>query len=109
MCGAYHDLQLNQTPLRLYTLTWSSNTTESDPEWTLLLILGTPNGTNLPPGIGLRVSDATEILDEQQLSGSSTPYLYTQVVGELHETFIVTVTTATGSEETLPPFTFNPC
>lgn len=109
MCGAYYDLQPNQTPLRLYTLTWSSNTAETDPEWTLLLILGTPSGTSLPSGIGLRVSDATEILDEQQLSGeSSAPYLYTQVVGSLHETFIVTVTTATGSEETLPPFTFNP-
>jgi hypothetical protein len=109
MCGAYQDLQLNQTPLRLYTLTWSSDTAETNPEWTLLLILGTPSGTNLPAGIGLRVSDVTEILDEQKLTReSSTPYLYTQVVGSWQETFIVTVTNANGIEQTLPPFTFNP-
>ncbi|MGB3405745.1 MAG: DUF1822 family protein [Microcoleaceae cyanobacterium] len=109
MCGAYQDVQVNQTPLRLYTLTWSSDSAETNPEWTLLLILGTPSGTNLPSGIGLRVSDAIEILDEQQLTReSSTPYLYTQVIGEWQETFIVTVTTDSGIEQTLPPFTFNP-
>ncbi|MGB3535508.1 MAG: DUF1822 family protein [Microcoleaceae cyanobacterium] len=107
--GAYQDLQLNNTPLRLYTVTWSLDSVETNPEWILLLILGTPSGVNLPSGVGLRVSDATEILDEQQLSReSSIPYLYTQVIGSWHEKFIVTLTTASGTEETLPPLTFNP-
>jgi hypothetical protein len=107
--GAYQDLQVDNIPLRLYTLTWSLEAPETSPEWMLLLILGTPNGDNLPPGVKLRVSDATEILDEQQLTPEAvTPYLYTQVVGSWQEKFVVTVTTASGVEETLPPFTFNP-
>jgi hypothetical protein len=107
--GAYQDLQVDNTPLRLYTLTWSLDAPETAPEWMLLLILGTPNGENLPSGVKLRVSDATEILDEQQLNAEAvTPYLYTQVVGSWQEKFVVTVAVASGVEETLPPFTFNP-
>ncbi len=107
--GAYQDIQIDDTVLRLYTLTGPLEASETTPEWTLLLVLGTPNDTHLPPGVRLRVSDATEVLDEQQLSyDSPTPYLYTQVIGSWQEKFVVTVATASGVEKTLPAFTFNP-
>lgn len=106
--GAYQDLLLGGIPLRVYALTWSlvSSTT---PEWTLLLILGTPSGTSLPEHIQLRVSDATGILVEQGLnSDDDYPYLFTRVVGGWDEKFLVTVSLTPELEETLPPFGFSP-
>ncbi len=106
--GGYRDISMGQTALRLYTVTWSLES-EENPEWSLLLVLGTPSGINLPSGVKLRVSDATEVLDEQDLTTeTTTPYIYTQVVGSYQEKFIATVTIDSQGEESLPPFTFIP-
>ncbi len=106
--GAYQDLLLGEINLRLYALTWSL-VSGTAPEWTLLLILGTPSGTSLPEQIKLRVSDATGILVEQGLnSDDDYPYLFTSVVGGWEEKFLATVSLTPEIEETLPPFGFNP-
>ncbi len=104
--GAYRNLRLAGIPLRLYALTWPL-VSESIPEWTLLLILGTPSQTSLPPGLKLRISDQTGILVEQVLeTDHHYPYFFTSVVGTWDEKFIATISLGSGIEETLPPFSF---
>ena len=106
--GAYRDLRLVGMPLRLYAVTWPL-LSGSIPEWTLLLVLGATPGTHLPSGLQLRVSDQTGILVErtldQQQRGS---YMFTRVIGTWDEKFVVTVSLASGIEQTLPPFSFHP-
>ncbi|MBE9126752.1 MULTISPECIES: DUF1822 family protein [unclassified Coleofasciculus] len=104
--GAYRNLQLGETPLRLYALTWLL-LSESVPEWTLLLIVGTPSQTSLPVGLKLRLSDQTGVLVEQELdTDENHPYFFTSVVGTQDEKFIATVSLGSGIEQTLPPFSF---
>lgn len=106
--GAYHDLLLAGFPLRLYAVTWPI-LSESDPSWTLLLVLGTSAQNSLPAHLKLRVSDQTSILIEQGINpqqGDS--YLFTRVVGSWDEKFLVSVSLVDGVELTLPPFTFYP-
>lgn len=106
--GAYRDLRLAGMPLRLYAVTWPL-LSDSTPEWTLLLVLGATPGSNLPPGLQLRVSDQTDILVERVLDAQQrNSYFYTRIVGTWEEKFIVTVSLPSGIEQTLPPFSFNP-
>lgn len=106
--GAYRDLRLAGMPLRLYAVTWPL-LSDSMPEWTLLLVLGATPGSNLPPGLQLRVSDQTDILVERVLDAQQrNSYFYTRIVGTWEEKFIVTVSLPSGIEQTLPPFSFNP-
>jgi len=106
--GAYRDLQLAETALRLYALTWELNT-DTVREWKLLLILGTPSQMSLPNQVQLRVSDETQILVEQNLNPDDDyPYIFTAVIGSLEEKFIVTVSLGSEIQETLPPFGFDP-
>jgi len=106
--GAYQDLSLAGVPLRLYAVTWHL-LSESDPNsWTLLLILGTPALETLPPNLKLRVSDQTGILVEQEVNpdlGNS--YLFTRVIGNFDEKFLVSVNLGDGVEITLPSFAFD--
>lgn len=105
--GAYRDLGLGGRSLRLYALTWPLEW-EIEPEWTLLLILGLPTGTDLPVGVKLRVSDATGILVEQDSNREDQcSYLFTRVVGTCQEKFVVTVSLREDITETLPPFEFS--
>ncbi len=107
--GAYQDLLLAGIPLRLYAMTWHL-LSESDPHlWTLLLVLGTTSQNTLPSHLKLRVSDQTSVLLEQginQAQGDS--YLFTRVVGNWDEKFLVSVSLIDGVEINLPPFTFYP-
>ena len=106
--GAYQDLSLAGIPLRLYAVTWHL-LSESEPDsWTLLLILGTPALESLPSNLKLRVSDQTGILVEQKVNpelGNS--YLFTRVVGNFDEKFLVSVSLGDGVEMTLPSFAFD--
>ncbi len=105
--AAYRDLVLAGLPLRLYALTWPM-LSGTVPEWTLLLILGAPAETRLPPGLKLRVSDQTGVLHERVVDEhDSSPYFFTSVIGTWDEKFIVTVSLAPGIQQTLPPFSFN--
>ena len=101
--GAYQDLSLAGVPLRLYAVTWYL-LSESEPNsWTLLLILGTPALESLPHNLKLRVSDQTCVLVEQEVNpelGNS--YLFTRIVGNFDEKFLVSVSLGDGVEVTLP-------
>ncbi|NJN13129.1 MAG: DUF1822 family protein [Richelia sp. SL_2_1] len=106
--GAYQDLSLAGVPLRLYAATWYL-LSESEPNsWTLLLILGTPALASLPHNLKLRVSDQTGILVEQKVNSElENTYLFTRVVGNFDEKFLVSVSLGDGVEVTLPTFAFD--
>ena len=106
--GAYQDLSLAGVPLRLYAVTWHL-LSETDPNsWTLLLILGTPALESLPSNLKLRVSDQTGILLEQKVNPDwGNTYLFTRVVGNFDEKFLVSVSLGDGVEITLPSFAFD--
>ncbi|MBD2495822.1 DUF1822 family protein [Nostoc sp. FACHB-280] len=107
--GAYQDFLLTGVPLRLYAVTWHL-LSESEPHlWTLLLILGTASHQNLPGDLKLRVSDQTGILLETGVSRQQgDAYLFTRVVGNWNEKFLVSISLMDGIEVILPPFTFCP-
>jgi hypothetical protein len=106
--GAYQNLSLAGVPLRLYAVTWHL-LSESEPNsWTLLLILGTPALESLPVNLKLRVSDQTSILVEQKVNPEfGNTYLFTRVVGNFDEKFLVSVSLGDGVEMTLPSFGFD--
>ncbi|MBD2492004.1 DUF1822 family protein [Aulosira sp. FACHB-615] len=106
--GAYQDLLLAGIALRLYAVTWHLLSESEKPEWSLLLILGAPALSSLPSQIKLRVSDQTGILDEPGLNAESEDsYIFTRVVGNWDEKFLVSVSLMDDVEVTLPPFAFN--
>ena len=101
---AYQEFDL-ETPLRLYAVTWLISETEKT--WGLLLILGsTPN--NIPPyGVKLRVSDRSNIIQEQELtSASGGAYLCTHLEATAEDKLLVTITPPDGSPEISRLFEF---
>jgi hypothetical protein len=106
--GAYQDIFLAGIPLRIYAVTWHLVGESEQREWSLLLILGAPALSSLPADIKLRVSDQTGILDELGLNAESEDsYIFTRVVGNWDEKFLVSVSLMDGVEVTLPPFAFD--
>lgn len=111
--GGYRDLsdlfKSVNTPLGLHAITWSlAASDEMNPEWSLLLILGTQANQPLPANTTLRVSDETTVLLEQKLPPLSTDsYLYTRVAGTWNEKFLATIV-VNHISITLPPFAFQP-
>ena len=106
--GAYQNLSLAGVPLRIYAVTWHL-LSESEPNsWTLLLILGTPALDSLPHNLKLRISDQTGILVEQKVNPEfGNTYLFTRVIGNFDEKFLVSVSLGDGVEMTLPSFAFD--
>jgi Protein of unknown function (DUF1822) len=106
--GAYQDILLAGIPLRMYAVTWHLLGESEQREWSLLLILGAPALSSLPADIKLRVSDQTGILDELGLNAESEDaYIFTRVVGNWDEKFLVSVSLMDGVEVNLPPFAFD--
>ncbi|AFZ01483.1 DUF1822 family protein [Calothrix sp. PCC 6303] len=106
--GAYQDILLAGIPLRMYAVTWHLVGESEQREWSLLLILGAPALSSLPADIKLRVSDQTGILDELGLNAESEDaYIFTRVVGNWDEKFLVSVSLMDGVEVNLPPFAFD--
>lgn len=104
---AYRNLDLGEVHLRLYAAVWPLS--ETLPEWTLLLVLGTRSGYPLPHTVTLRISDQTSLLVERTLAQNSEfTYVYASVVGEWHEKFIASIDLMDGRSLTLPAFGFNP-
>ncbi|WP_414529441.1 DUF1822 family protein [Nodularia chucula] len=107
--GAYQDLLLAGIPLRLYAMTWHLLSETDSHLWTLLLVLGTTSQNTLPSHLKLRVSDQTSVLLEQGINQEQgETYLFTRVVGNWDEKFLVSVSLMDGVEINLPPFTFYP-
>ncbi len=88
--------------LQSYALTWLL---EDSNEWSLLVIVGTPNDEPLPFGLRLQIEDANGILSEQAIdSNHNEAYLYSQVIGEPNEQFTVTI--SFGNRENVSYFAF---
>ena len=102
---SYHNIELAETKLRLYALTWCLP--ETDGDWSLLVILGAISGSKSPLGVKLRISDLTKVLDEQVLEDSNSDNLYAQIVGKKQEKFLVTVTSTDGTQTSVL-FEFRP-
>jgi len=105
--GAYRDLECNEsTSLRLYAITWVLSETSENPEWVLLVALGSQPQTIMPKTLKLEVRDETELLFEQELKDTSQGILYAQVVGNWGERFWVNVTVDEETVIEIPPFGF---
>jgi hypothetical protein len=100
---AYYDLVTADPAVRLYAVVGQLNPTE----WSLLLVLGNPDGIALPANLQLRVSDGRQILVEESVEvARSQAYLYTQLIGEMDEGFQVAVTLPSGTVHVFPEFVF---
>ncbi|NET61938.1 MAG: DUF1822 family protein [Symploca sp. SIO2E6] len=98
----FQDFNLAGKQLHLFTLVWPLAT---ENEWCLLLILTAPPEEKLPPGVRLRVTDFQEVIVEEQLQND---YILTQIAGNHHEKFLVTIITADGEEKKTILFEFRP-
>ncbi|MGB3493046.1 MAG: DUF1822 family protein, partial [Elainellaceae cyanobacterium] len=107
--GAYRDLRWGKAAVRLHALVWDIPDAESEPEWTLLLVLSPLPSHTLPTGLTLTVRDEHDILAERGvLSEDDDGSLYAQVIGFQQEMFWVTIDFGNGAIATLPPFAFQP-
>jgi hypothetical protein len=104
----YHDLALGDMPLRLYAMTWLLQETEAQPpEWVLLLILKSQTDAGTHSTVTLSIKDPVNLLLENGLNPKTeNNFIYAHVVGELHETFLVTLALDTGETQALPLFAF---
>lgn len=106
--SGYQNFLLAGIPLRLYAIAWNSSTVNEPNLWSLLLILGATSPNTLPENFKFRVSDKTGILLEQSVNPQQrNSYLYTCLVGNWDEKFIVTASLGDDVEVTLPPFAFD--
>ncbi|WP_242045793.1 DUF1822 family protein [Calothrix sp. FACHB-1219] len=106
--SGYQNFLLAGIPLRLYAIAWNSSTVHEPNLWSLLLILGATSPNTLPENFKFRVSDKTGILLEQSVNPQQrNSYLYTCLVGNWDEKFIVTASLGDDIEVTLPPFAFD--
>ncbi|MBD2311082.1 DUF1822 family protein [Desertifilum sp. FACHB-1129] len=102
---AYRDITLEHR-LRLFVVTCPLPETQ---EWMLLLILQAIPGDRPTHNITLRISDRIEVLAEEALQPDMMEdYIFIQVVGDNDDRFLATITSATGSVQSLPPFEFSP-
>ncbi|BAY25299.1 hypothetical protein NIES2100_51050 [Calothrix sp. NIES-2100] len=101
--GAFRDLDSEQSSLRMYAITWELTETPDNPEWTLLIALGSQPQAQMPNTLTLEVRDETQQLFEESLFDTSVGILYAQVIGNLNEQFWVTVT-ADDTVFEIPPF-----
>ncbi|MEL6441629.1 MAG: DUF1822 family protein [Cyanobacteria bacterium J06621_8] len=106
--GAFQDFTLGSNGLRLFAVTWMMSSAESIPEWSLLIILGAQPANNLPQGLQLELKQEDTTLDQKiATEARANSYLYTQVIGELEESFTVTVSLSDDTAFTFPKFIFN--
>jgi hypothetical protein len=72
-----------------------------------MVILKPKLGTYLPDGIHLQISEQdTPLLEQQTQPESPVGSLFTRVVGERHEQFIIRVSQLDGTSVTLSPIEF---
>ncbi len=100
--GAFRDLDYERGSFRLYAIMWMLS--ESEPEWMLLIALGSQPQAQMPATIKLEVRDETQPLFTQSLSDTSQGILYAQVIGNWNERFWVNVTADDEAVFEIPPF-----
>ncbi|HIK16320.1 MAG TPA: DUF1822 family protein [Leptolyngbyaceae cyanobacterium M33_DOE_097] len=104
---AYREWSMSSIPLRLYAVTGVISEPNQEPEWMLLLLLGTQPHVMLPINTTLLVQTETEVLVEQRSEApTDSNFLIAQVIGQWDERFIATITLPDGTAITLPTFGF---
>ncbi len=101
--GAYRDLECESGSLRMYAIMWILSNDEN-PEWMLLVTLGSQPQSQMPTKVNLNVRDETQVLFNETLQDTSQGILYAQVMGNLGERFWVTVTADDDAIFEIPPF-----
>lgn len=102
----YKQFNLAGNEVYLYAVTWLIS--ESEKEWSLLLILSSAEGKKLSSGIKLRISDRTGILiEKEQYPNKENTYPYARVGGNLDEEFLVTIVAPDNQEKTSFVFKWN--
>lgn len=102
--GAFRDFECEAGSLRLYAMTWKLSEVSENPEWMLLITLGSKAEEELPRSLQLEVRDETQQLFLQSLQDTNQGILYTQVIGNSDEKFWVTVTIDDEFVLKIPPF-----
>lgn len=107
--AAYQDFQLGDRNLRLYATVWANGDCTENPEWSLLLVLGSQSSNEIPYGVRMRIRDQQQVLVDRRLEpNTSDLYLYACVTGEQNEVFTVSISLPSGVMLTLPAFAFYP-
>jgi Protein of unknown function (DUF1822) len=107
--AAYQDFQLGDRNLRLYATVWANGDRTENPEWSLLLVLGSQSSNEIPYGVRMRIRDQQQVLVDRRLEpNTSDLYLYACVTGEQNEVFTVSISLPSGVMLTLPAFAFYP-
>ena len=101
--GAYRDLEYERGGFRLYAIGWVLSEA-SEPEWMLLIALGSQPQAQMPRTLRLEVRDETQPLFSESLSDTNEGILYAQVIGNLGERFWVTATADDEAVFEIPPF-----
>lgn len=101
--GAYRDLEYERGGFRLYAIMWVLSET-SEPEWMLLIVLGSQPQAQMPRTLKLEVRDETQPLFSESLSDTNEGILYAQVIGNWNERFWVTATADDEAVFEIPPF-----
>ncbi|BAY28745.1 hypothetical protein NIES2107_05770 [Nostoc carneum NIES-2107] len=101
--GAFRDLDCEEGSLRLYAIMWVLSEDSANPEWMLLVAVGSQPERPMPHTLTLEVRDETQILFDETLPDTSLGILYAQVIGDWNEKFWVTVVTDEVVFE-IPPF-----
>lgn len=98
--AVYQDVDLNGLALRL------CNAAIQTPkrQWSLLTILGTQTGENLPEGTQLRVSNTSRVLHDPVLEFDQ-PFLYTLADAVFWEKLVVSIVIG-NTVQTLTPYTY---
>lgn len=99
------DIEWGGKLLRLCAMTWQLNATAPDPQWTLLLILGTQMGPPLPDGLKFCVANLTGSLVEEK-SNLDAELLYARADAWQGQKLVATIVSPEGQVLTLPPYSF---
>lgn len=106
--GAFRDFNIGTYALRVFVVAWEVEETEGVPEWSLLVVLGVQPNNYLPQGLKMELKEGATVLDEKVVPEDTyDSYIYTQVIGELEEQFIVSISLANGEMITFPNFVFS--
>ncbi len=102
--GAYRDLNCETGSLRMYAITWILSESKENPEWILLVALGSQPQGKMPTKLHLNIRDKIEVLFADTIQDTSQGVIYAQVMGNLGERFWVTVTANDDAIFEIPPF-----
>ncbi|PSB24998.1 DUF1822 family protein [Stenomitos frigidus] len=106
--AVYQDVLMGDQKLRLSIVTWqlaADSLNEAEQEWSLLVIVEMVQGVTPIEGIRLAIREQQTLMLERILL-PGVAYEIAQVIGFLHEQFMITISFPPGSSVTLPPIAF---